>query len=79
MKKRAARVIAVIAAFCIAFSGLPFLAGELDVHAASKKVAKKVTLQAAASGQDTVVLKWNKIKKPHCCPRGRRCRTPTRR
>ena len=64
MKKRAARVIAVIAAFCIAFSGLPFLAGELDVHAASKKVAKKVTLQAAASGQDTVVLKWNKIKKP---------------
>ena len=64
MKKNVSKSIAIILAFCIAFSGLPFLAGELDVHAASKKVAKKVTLQAAASGQDAVVLKWNKIKKP---------------
>lgn len=64
MKKNVSKSIAIILAFCIAFSGLPFLAGELDVHAASKKVAKKVMLQAAASGQDAVVLKWNKIKKP---------------
>ena len=49
MKRRFRQVIAILAAFCIAFSGMPLMAGSLDAHAASKftiKSAKAVSSSA---------------------------------
>jgi hypothetical protein len=37
MKKKVQGILAIIIAFCVVFSGLPLLAGGLDVQAASKK------------------------------------------
>ena len=66
MKKRLTGVLAIIIAFCVAFSGLPFLAGNLEANALAKKkkLPKNITLQVAASGQTQAVLRWNKIKSP---------------
>ena len=66
MKKRASSLLTILLVFCVAFSGLPFLAGNLDANALAKKkkTPKNITLQAAASGQTQAVLKWNKIKSP---------------
>ncbi|MBR1985964.1 MAG: hypothetical protein IKA24_03650 [Mogibacterium sp.] len=66
MKNRLSKAIAIFLAFCVAFSGLPFLAGNLEANALAKKkkLPKNITLQAAVSGQTQVNLKWNKIKSP---------------
>jgi len=68
MKKRSMKAIAMIAAFCVAFTSIPLLMGNLDSSAMAKKkkakVAKNVTVSAYASGQTQAVIKWNKIKKP---------------
>ena len=66
MKNSLSKAIAIFLAFCVAFSGLPFLAGNLEANALAKKkkTPKNITLQAAASGQTQAVLKWNKIKSP---------------
>jgi len=66
MKKRLTGVLAIIIAFCVAFSGLPFLAGNLEANALAKKkkLPKNITLQVVASGQTQAVLRWNKIKSP---------------
>lgn len=66
MKKRLRGTIALLIAFCVAFTGLPFLAGNLEANALAKKkkLPKKITLQVAVSGQTQAVLKWNKIKSP---------------
>ena len=65
MKRNSIRLIAMIAAFCVVFTSLPLLAGDLDASAmAKKKVATKITLKAKASGKHKVKLSWNKIKNP---------------
>ncbi|MBR6799250.1 MAG: hypothetical protein IKM63_04185 [Firmicutes bacterium] len=66
MNNRLSKTIAIFLTFCVAFSGLPFLAGNLEVNALAKKkkLPKNITLQAAVSGQTQAVLKWNKIKSP---------------
>lgn len=66
MKKRSKQLIAIIAAFCVAFTSIPLMMGELESSAMAKKakVATNVTLKASASGQNRAVLSWNKIKKP---------------
>ena len=63
MKRNISRVISILLAFCVAFSGLPLLAGSLDVNAASV-TKKKIMLKAAVTGKTTVKLKWNKVKSP---------------
>ena len=64
MKRRSiSKVISILLAFCVAFSGLPFLAGSLDVKAASV-TKKKITLKATVKGETKVKLKWNKVKSP---------------
>ena len=68
MKKRSIKAIAIIAAFCVAFTSLPMMMGELESSAMAKKkakVAKNVTVSASASGQTRAVIKWNKIKSPN--------------
>lgn len=68
--KRAIRSLSVVLlAFCVAFTSLPLLAGNLDASAMAKKkkkakVATKITLYASAYGQNGASLSWNKIKKP---------------
>ena len=66
MNNRLSKTIAIFLTFCVAFSGLPFLAGNLEANALAKKkkLPKNITLQAAVSGQTQVDLKWNKIKSP---------------
>ena len=66
MKYKFTKAIAIILTFCVAFSGLPFLAGNLEANALAKKkkLPKNITLQAAASGQTEAKLAWNKIKSP---------------
>ena len=66
MKKRASSLLTILLVFCVAFSGLPFLAGNLEANALAKKkkLPKNITLQVAASGQTQAVLRWNKIKSP---------------
>lgn len=64
MKRSASGKLAVmLLAFCIAFTGLPMLAGDLDASAAVK-LPSKITLKAKSSGQTKAVLTWNRIKKP---------------
>ena len=63
MKRSISKVISILLAFCVAFSGLPFLAGSLDVNAASA-TKKKITLKATVKGETKVKLKWNKVKSP---------------
>ena len=61
------RYLSLFIAFCVAFTALPFMAGDLDANAAVKKkkskTAKTITLYASATGQSTAYLSWNKIKK----------------
>lgn len=68
MKKKSIKLVAMIAAFCVAFTSLPMLAGGVDASAMAKKkkakVATKITLYASAYGQNRASLSWNKIKKP---------------
>ena len=59
MKRNVRRFIAIIAAFCIAFTGLPLMTGSLDSHAASKFTIK--TAEAVSSS--SVKLTWKKYKK----------------
>ena len=59
MKKKIRRFIAMIAAFCIAFTGMPLMAGSLDAHAASKFTIKT----AKAVSSSSVKLTWKKYKK----------------
>ena len=63
MKRNISRAISILLAFCVAFSGLPLLAGSLDASAASV-TKKKITLKATVYGKTTVKLKWNKVKSP---------------
>ena len=60
MKKKL-KLIALIATFCIMFTSVPILGGELNASAASNQI--KVT--ATCNGwQNTVALRWNKIANP---------------
>ena len=45
MRKKHVRLLAIFAAFCVAFTSLPMLTGGLDSHAASSYIK---TLNAAA-------------------------------
>ena len=59
--KKTLRLIALIATFCIMFTGVPMLSGEMDANAASDQI--KVT--ATCNGwTNTVALRWNKISNP---------------
>ena len=62
MRRSVTKAVAMLMVFGVMFSGMPYLAGSLDVHAATSK--KKITLKATVTGQTEVKLKWNKIKKP---------------
>ena len=65
MKNNLLKAIVIILTFFMVFSGLPFLAGNLEAIALTKKkLPKNITLYAAADGQTQVELKWNKIKSP---------------
>lgn len=63
MKIRIKGIVSSFLALCIAFSGLQFIAGGLDVFGASK-VSTKITLKATAYGQTKAKLRWNRIKDP---------------
>ena len=63
MKRKITGIFAIIIAFCIAFSGLPFLAGELDSNALA--ASSKITLKVKAKSKHKITLKWNKVKKPN--------------
>ena len=63
MKRNISKAISIVLAICMVFSGLPLLAGSLDVNAASV-TKKKITLKATVYGKTTVKLKWNKVKSP---------------
>lgn len=63
MKSNKSKAISIVLAFCMVFSGLPLLAGSLDVNAASV-TKKKITLKATVTGKTAVKLKWNKVKNP---------------
>ena len=65
MKNNLLKAIVIILTFFMVFSGLPFLAGNLEAIALTKKkLPKNITLYAAADGQTQVELKWNKINSP---------------
>ena len=59
MKRKVRQFIAILAAFCIAFTGMPLMAGSLDAHAASKFTIKS----AKAVSSSAVKLTWKKYKK----------------
>ena len=59
MKRKIRRFIAIVAAFCIAFTGMPLMTGSLDAHAASKFTIKT----AEAVSPSAVKLTWKKYKK----------------
>lgn len=59
MKRKVRQFIAILAAFCIAFTGMPLMAGSLDAHAASKFAIKS----AKAVSSSAVKLTWKKYKK----------------
>lgn len=65
IKRILTRAAVLLLVFAIAFTALPIATSSFTVDAyAKKKVAKKITLRAAASGQSVAILSWNKIKKP---------------
>lgn len=53
------RAATMLLAFAVAFTMIPFAAGDLDVLAASKITVKKV-----AVGQTSIKISWSKISKP---------------
>ena len=62
MNKCIKKIIVIAAAFIIAFTCMPAMAGGLDVHAAS--VPGRVSnLAATATGQSSVKLTWSRVSK----------------
>ena len=61
MKKKLTKIIAFFAIFCMAFTSLPMMAGEMESYA----LAKNIKLYASASGKYGANLRWNKIKSPN--------------
>ena len=66
MKKKIiiSRITIVLMLVALIFTSAPLASDTATSYAASKKVAKKITLSAHAKGQSSVHLSWNKIKKP---------------
>ena len=58
--KKLTKLCAILIAFCVTFTSLPLMSGELESHA----LAKNVKLQLSDIDYNYVVLKWNKVKSP---------------
>ena len=64
--KKTLKLIAIIAAFAVAFTTIPIFDGGMDAYAASKKTtAKKVTVRVVDTNYTTATIKWNKVKSPN--------------
>lgn len=58
--KKTRSLLTILLAFAVAFSGLPFLSGELESHAAASYIKK---LNASAAGETSVKLSWTALTK----------------